>query len=237
MNFNAVLYALGAVLLGAIGIWFQDFALQWQAVPKSIPAMPFAWVSAALLLAGGMLILARRERAGALLLASFYGLWVIAFHLPPTLKNAGSIGAWNAPAEITFLTMGAVALLAGSAGAMSSTLKLVARVLAGLSAIVFGFAHFNYIDFTASFVPGWIPYKVFWAWATGAGHLLAGLALVSGVRSKLAAGCEAAMMGSFVVLLHLPRVLASPGQHIEWVMLAIAASLTGAAVLIRKYAT
>ena len=237
MNIHAVLYATGAILLGAVGIWFQDFALQWQAVPRSVPAMPWAFVSAALLLAGGCLTLARRERAGALLLGSFYAIWVVAFHLPPTLKNAGSIGAWNAPAEIVFLTMGAVALLAGSAGAMSSTLKILARVLAGFSAIVFGFAHFNYIDFTASFVPGWIPYKVFWAWATGAGHLLAGLALVSGVRSRLAAGCEAAMMGSFVVLLHLPRVLASPGQHIEWVMLAIALSLTGAAVLLRKHAT
>jgi len=237
MNFHVLPYALGAILLGAIGIWFHDFALQWQAVPKSIPAMPYAYLSAALLLAGGLLMLAKRERAGALLLASFYGLWVVAFHLPPTLKNAGSIGAWNAPAEITFLTMGAVALLAGSAGSLGSTLKLVARVLAGLSAIVFGFAHFNYIDFTASFVPAWIPYKVFWAWATGAGHLLAGLALVSGVRSRLAAGCEAAMMASFALLLHLPRVIASPGQHIEWVMLGIATSLAGSAWLVRKYAT
>src|ERR1041384_3623588 len=134
MNLNALLYALGAILLGAIGIWFQNFALQWQGVPKSIPAMPYAYLSAALLLAGGLLMLAKRERAGALLLASFYGLWVVAFHLPPTLKNAGSIGAWNAPAEITFLTMGAVALLAGSAGSLSSTLKLVARVLRGLGA-------------------------------------------------------------------------------------------------------
>jgi uncharacterized membrane protein YphA (DoxX/SURF4 family) len=237
MNLNSTLYALGAILLGAIGIWFQDFAMQWQAVPKSIPAMPYAYVSAALLLVGGLLIIAKRERAGALLLASFYGLWVVAFHLPMALASAGRIGAWNAPAEIAFLTMGAVALLAGSAGGLGPTLKLLARVIAGLSAIVFGFAHFNYIDFTASFVPGWIPYKVFWAWATGAGHLLAGLALVSGVRSRLAASCEAAMMASFVVLLHLPRVMASPDQHIEWLMLAIATSLTGAAVLIRKYAT
>ena len=87
-------------------------------------------------------------------------------------------------------------------------------MLAGACAIVFGFAHFNYIDFTASMVPGWIPFKTFWAWATGAGHLAAGLALVSGIKARLGVTCEAAMMGSFAVLLHLPRVVAAPDQHV-----------------------
>jgi hypothetical protein len=45
------------------------------------------------------------------------------------------------------------------------------------------------------------------------------------------------MMGSFVVLLHLPRVIAAPDQHVEWIMLAVSSMLTGAALLVRKYAT
>jgi uncharacterized membrane protein YphA (DoxX/SURF4 family) len=237
MNYNALLYALAAILLGAVGIWFHDFAMQWQGVPKIIPAMPWAYVSGAILVAGGALILARREKAGAAVLASFYGLWVVAFHLPPTLMNAiGSIGAWNAPAESGFVTAGGLALFAAHS-AWRPHVALAARLLAGASAVVFGFAHFNYIDFTASMVPAWIPFKTFWAWATGAGHLLAGLAILSGFRARLAAGCEAAMMGSFVVLLHLPRVLASPDQHVEWIMLAMSSALTGAALLVRKYAT
>jgi uncharacterized membrane protein YphA (DoxX/SURF4 family) len=237
MNKNALVYALAAVLLGAVGIWFHDFAMQWQGVPRSIPAMPWAYVSGAILIAGGALILARREKAGALVLACFYGLWVVAFHVPATLMNAiGSIGAWNAPAESGFVTAGALALLAAHSGARDS-LALAARLLAGASAVVFGFAHFNYIDFTASMVPAWIPFKAFWAWATGAGHLLTGLALLTGFRARLAAGCEAAMMGSFVVLLHLPRVIAAPDQHAEWIMLAMSSALTGAALLVRKYAT
>jgi uncharacterized membrane protein YphA (DoxX/SURF4 family) len=239
MNYNALLYALGAMLLGALGIWFGDFAMQWQAVPKWIPAMPFAYLSGALLIGGGALILARRERVGALLLASFYCLWVLAFHLPPTLTKAiGSIGAWNAPAEITFLTVGGLALFASFTGPSAARLRVAARVLAGLSAVVFGFAHFNYIDFTASFVPAWIPpSQKFWAWATGAGHLAAGIALISGVQARLAATCLAAMMGAFVVLLHIPRVIAAPDQHVEWIMVAIASALCGSALLIRKYAT
>ena len=46
------------------------------------------------------------------------------------------------------------------------------------------------------------------------------------------------MMGSFVVLLHIPRVIASPDHacrmdHAR----ASSSTLTGAALLVRKYAT
>ncbi len=237
MNYNALVYALAAVLLGAVGIFFGDFAMQWQAAPESIPATPWAYVSGAILVIGGALILARREKIGALVLAGFFGLWVVAFHLPTLMNAIGSIGAWNAPAESAFITAGGLALFAAHAARSQRALALTARLLAGASAAVFGFAHFNYVDFTASMVPGWIPFKTFWAWATGAGHLLAGLALLSGIRARLAAACEAAMMASFVLLLHLPRVIAAPDQHVEWIMLAMSSALTGAALLVRKYAT
>jgi uncharacterized membrane protein YphA (DoxX/SURF4 family) len=240
MNSHAITYAVGAILLGAVGICFHDFAMQWQPVPAGVGMRTqLAYVAGALLAIGGALILTPRlERAGALLLTVFIGLWMLTLNLPGAIASASHIGAWNSPAEITFMTTGALALFAsGITGKARPTALLVARILAGASAIVFGLAHFNYIDFTATMVPGWIPYKTFWAGATGAGHLAAGLALVSGVRARLAAGCEAAMMGSFVVLLHLPRVIAAPDQHVEWIMLGVSTMLTGAALLVRKYAT
>jgi uncharacterized membrane protein YphA (DoxX/SURF4 family) len=240
VNHNAALYALAAILLGAVGIWFHDFAMQWQPVPAGIPwRTPLIYVSGLLLIAGGGAILSRRyERTGALLLAAFYGLWVVALHLPNAIAGWKHIGAWNPTAELTFMTMGGVALLAASAGAMRATLLRIARILAGASAIVFGCAHFNYIDFTATMVPAWIPpSQVFWAWLTGAGHLAAGIALVSGIQARLAATLLTVMMASFVVLLHIPRVLAAPGQHIEWIMLAVASAMTGSAWLVRKNAT
>jgi uncharacterized membrane protein YphA (DoxX/SURF4 family) len=240
MNKNSALYAFGAILLGVVGFVFQDFARQWQGVPEGIePRILLVNLSALLLLAGGTALLWRRtERKGALLLASFYGLWVVAFHLPRALAAWKSIGAWNPPAEITYLAMGALALFAAGAGSLRGRLNLAARLLAGASALVFGLAHFNYIKFTAPFVPAWIPpSQVFWAWATGAGHLAAGLSLVTGLWVRLGVTCHAAMMGSFVLLVHLPRVMASPEKHEEWIMLAVSSSLTGSAWLIRKYTT
>ncbi len=239
MNYNVLPYAAGAILLGIVGLVFGNFALQWQAVPAGIPRVPYAYVSAGILLIAGCALLVRRYASiGALTLAVFYGLWVIAFHFPNALASWTHIGAWNAPAEINLLAMGGLALWASNAGPARNTLRLITRVLAGVSAIVFGFAHFNYIDFTATMVPAWIPpSQTFWAWATGAGHLAAGLALVSGVQARLAAACLAGMMASFVLLVHIPRVIGSPGEHAEWLMLGFSTALAGSAWLIRKYST
>jgi uncharacterized membrane protein len=240
MNPHALTYAIGAILLGAVGICFHDFAMQWQPVPAGIGMRTqLAYLAAAVLGLGGVLLLVPRlERAGALLLTVFVGLWTLALNLPVALANVGSIGAWNSPAEITFMTAGPLALYANGASGNSRSIMLPAsRMLAGAAAIVFGFAHFNYIDFTASMVPAWIPFKTFWAWATGVGHLATGLALISGYKARLAATCEAGMMASFVLLMLLPRVIAAPGTHVEWLMLGVSCMLTGAALLVRKYAT
>ena len=86
-------------------------------------------------------------------------------------------------------------------------------------------------------VPTWIPpNQIFWAYATGVVHVATGLSLVSGIRSQLGATVLAAMMAVFVVLVHIPRVYAAPGDQLEWIMLGVALSLSGAAWLVRKYA-
>jgi uncharacterized membrane protein YphA (DoxX/SURF4 family) len=240
MNYNTALYALGALLLGVVGILFHDFAMQWQPVPAGFPIRtPLAYVSGVILIIGGAALLSPKgERGGAWLLTFFLGLWTSTLNLPAAIASYAHIGAWNSPAEIAFMTMGGLALASSHAGRLRATLARVARIVAGIAACVFGFAHFNYIDFTASMVPAWIPPNgVFWAWATGAGHLAAGVALVSGFQARLAATLLAGMMASFVVLLHLPRVIAAPDQHVEWIMLGVSSMLAGAAWLLRKYST
>ncbi|MEO8017361.1 MAG: hypothetical protein ABI769_06085 [Pseudomonadota bacterium] len=239
MNYNAMLYALGAILLGAIGIWFHDFAMTWQPVPAGIGARTIlAYLSGLLLVVGGGAILTRRgERVGALLLAVFYGIWVIFLHGPIVLGEPGALYKWNGVAEIAFLTTGGIALLAASGGTRG-TVATTARLIAGACAICFGSTHLVYAKQTAEFVPAWIPpNQLFWAYATGVGYIAAGLALVTRVQSQLAATLMAAMMASFVVLLHIPRVIGSPTSQFEWTMLAVASSLTGAALLVRKYTT
>lgn len=240
MNTNALPYALGAILLGAVAIWFHDFALQWQPVPEGFPLrVPLAYVSGVLLILGGVAILGSRfARAGALLLASAYGLWLLILHGPIVASKPGDLGTWNGVAEVVFMIVGAVTLYAAAAGKLSARQAHVICLVAGLATLVFGATHFKYAQFAANLVPAWLPpSQIFWTYVTGAGHLAAALALLSGVKAGLGAMLLAIMMALFVLLVHLPRVVATPGEHREWIMLGVALSLSGSAWAIRKYAT
>jgi uncharacterized membrane protein YphA (DoxX/SURF4 family) len=238
MNTNALPFALGAILLGAVGIWFHDFAMQWQPVSEHFPSRTaLAIVSGVLLiLGGGETLSGKFARAGALLLGCIYGLWVLILHGPIVVSKPTDLGAWNGFAEVVLMTAGALALYAGTRGTRGR-LAEAACLATGLCAVLFGATHFKYAQFTAAMVPAWIPPgQLFWAYATGVVHIVAGLALLSGIRARLGATVLAAMMAAFVLLVHVPRVAGSPAEHVEWVMLGVAMSLAGAAWLVRKYA-
>jgi uncharacterized membrane protein YphA (DoxX/SURF4 family) len=102
----------------------------------------------------------------------------------------------------------------------------------GLMLPVFGVAHFLYIAFTASMIPEWIPYRVFWAWFTGAGHVAAGLSIVLGIVPRIGATLLASMFSGFVLLVHIPRVIADVDNRMEWHLLSTALLLTGAAWIV-----
>lgn len=231
-------YAAGALLLGAIGLATRDFALQWQPVAAGLPVRPLlALASAAILLAGGALALwPRRTSIGAGVLAACYGLWVLLLHLPRVVVAPGDLAVWLGVSEILALASGGaiLALLARGPTDNAQGMRL-ARLAFGVCPLVFGASHLVYAQFTASMVPAWIPGgQLFWAYATGIAHIAAGLAVLSGVLARLAAVLLAAMCGGFVVLLHAPRVAAAPTSQIEWTMLGIALSLTGAAWIVAQ---
>jgi hypothetical protein len=88
-----------------------------------------AYVSALLLIAGGIAILSRKgERLGRA--AAGVVLRTVGGRAAPAnaIKGWQHIGAWLAPAEFTFMTMGGVALFASGAGAMRGTLLRIARI-------------------------------------------------------------------------------------------------------------
>jgi uncharacterized membrane protein YphA (DoxX/SURF4 family) len=227
---DALPYALGAIGLGILSLISQDFAFQWQPVPATLPLHhPLALLSGALLIAGGAAALWQGMGKARLILPAFYLLWVIALHLPK-LAGDPSVGTLLGVAEILALATGGILLDPRSPYAW------LAIRLFGLCAIVFGISHLVYAGFTAAMVPGWLPARLFWAYFTGAAHIAAGAAILAGLLRRLAAMLLAAMCGVFVLILHVPRVAAAPASRIEWTMLCMALSITGAAWLVHRAA-
>jgi uncharacterized membrane protein YphA (DoxX/SURF4 family) len=222
---------LGALGLGVISLIYADFAITWQPVPEWVPArIALAYASGALMTAAGAaLILNRFTTIAAAFVSAFMCFWGLVLQAPRLL--AGEEAAWLAPAEILAVAAGAWTLfwLVRAEAAFRDRAIQLGAVFFGLTPLAFGIAHFLYIPFTASMIPEWIPFRVFWAWFTGAGHIAAGLAIVTGVLPRIGSTLLALMFSGFVLLVHIPRIIADVDNRVEWHLLGTALLLTGAA--------
>ena len=220
--------AVGLIGLGLLSLFYRDFAMVWQPVPRSwANRSELATASGLILLASGVMLLFRRARPwGAALAAAFIGLWVVVLHLPGALARPLVLGGWQAVCES--LAIAAGAYLASREG-KTGPLERVAVVAMGLCFVVFGASHFVYAGFTTAMVPAWLPARPQLTYLTGAIHVLAGLAVAFGMQRRWAAVVEAAMMSAFVLLVHIPRAFAHPADRMESTGLFIAITL-GAAV-------
>lgn len=228
-------FAAGLIGLGGVGLTFLKFALQWQPVPSSFADwLPGIVASAGALIIIGCSLLSRRTMVAGGLAAGFvFAIWVVALHLPRVAAEPSSVVAWLGVAEILALSCAGFLWGLLHSGRLHRARRGLV-VLFGLCALTFGLSHFVYASFTAMLVPDWLPGRLFWAYATGLAHVLAGLALIIGRADRLAAGLLSAMCASFVLLVHLPRVVAEPSAHAEWTALMIATCLAGSAWIVRS---
>jgi uncharacterized membrane protein len=225
------LYGLGATATGLVGLAWGDFALQWEPVAASFPGRTaLAYIFSALLVVAGAATNWRRSSAalGAAALVGLYAVVVVLMHGAQIAHHPGVFATWSGAAEQVALLAGGLASYAYLAGAHGGARNAV--IAMGICLLTFGLAHFLYLDFTASMVPAWLPGgQKFWAVLTGAAHLAAGAALLTGIQARLAAILLTIMFATFSVLVHLPLLMADPHSHLNWVMNAINLGLTGAA--------
>ena len=240
-------FAAGMMGLGLLSLIYASYSLQWEPVPDFVPHA-FVYLSGAILVLGAAALVIRGVMAwGALVLAAFLAFWVVALKLPeaiailPQITKLSSFigtilgvfedlgmacGAWTLYAlSVSSGEKPAIAFLGSPAGLRT------ARIVFGIACLEYGVSHFAFADFTAQMVPSWLPLRLDLAWLTGAGHVLAGIALVTGILPRLAATLEAIMMSSFVLLVHIPMVLwhkAGEG-HMNWTLLFVATSLAASA--------
>lgn len=78
-------------------------------------------------------------------------------------------------------------------------------------------------------MPRWIPGDVFWSYVAGVGLAAAGVALITGIKRKLAALIAAWMVFIWFVVLHVPRGFGETASFNEWI--AIFEALGVSAVL------
>jgi uncharacterized membrane protein YphA (DoxX/SURF4 family) len=235
MRFGSRVYAVGAIALGLAGLVWSDFVPVWQPVPAGVPGRTaLAYATAAALSLGGAALLYRRSAAvGAAVLVLVYLLGAVLLHVPHLVAHPAHFGPWAGVAEQLALASGgliAFACAAKISTALRSRMSRMGELVFGICVFVFGLAHFVYPNETASLVPTWLgPGPLFWAYATGAAHIAACLAILSGVQAKLATRLLSAMFVVFALVVHAPLLVADPTSHLHWVMNAVNLALIGSA--------
>jgi uncharacterized membrane protein YphA (DoxX/SURF4 family) len=221
--------------VGLVSLAWGDFD-PGQPVPKNFPdRTALAYAAAVFMFVAGAAIEWRRTAAwGAAALTAYYALVVvILMNGRLVLAHYAEFGSYSGAAEQ--LAIAAAGLIVYAAGAridaaLAARLTRLGQLAFGVCALLFGGAHFFYMNLTAPLVPQWLPpTQAFWAYATGVGQIAAGIAILTGVQARLAAILLTAMYVSFTLLVHAPMLLADPSSRMNWSENALNLALIGAA--------
>jgi uncharacterized membrane protein YphA (DoxX/SURF4 family) len=228
-------YGLGVIALAMVCLAWGDFDLG-QPVPKSFPGRTaLAYAAAVFMLVAGAAVEWRRTTAwGAAALTVYYALVVvIVMNGRTVLAHYAEFGSYSGAAEQLAIAAGGLIVYAATAridAARAVRLTRLGQLVFGACAVLFGGAHFFYMDLTAPLVTKWLPpTPEFWAYATGIGQIAAGVAILTGVQARLAAILLTAMYVSFTLLVHAPMLVADPSSRMNWSENALNLALIGVA--------
>jgi uncharacterized membrane protein len=228
-------YGLGVMALAIVGLALGDF-LPGQSVPKGFPnRTALAYAADALMLVAAAAVLWRRTAAwGAAVLTAYYALFVvILMDGRVVLRHYAEFIAYSGTAEQLAIAAGGLVVYAANSeidAALAARLTRLGQLAFGVCALLFGGAHFVYMNLTAPLVPKWLPpSQVFWGYATGVGFIAAGVAILTRVQAHLAAILLTAMLACFTLLVHGPMLVADPPNHMIWSENAVNLAVMGAA--------
>jgi len=234
-TFGWRVYGLGIIAVAMVCFAFGDFH-PGQPVPKEFPARTeLAYAVAVFMLVAGAAVEWRRTLplAAAAITAYWALVVVVLMNGRVWLAHYAEFLPYESTAIQLAITAGGLIVYANSASidpALAARLTRVGQLAFGVCALVFGTAHFLYMNLTAPLVPKWLPpSQEFWAYATGIFHIAGGIAILIGVKARLAAILLTVMFALFSVMVHIPMAIADPGNHWIWNENAVNIALIGAA--------
>ena len=233
------LFAVGMIGTGILPLAYGYQVLAFQPVPAWVPSPHALGIVAGVLMiaTGAGLLVERTARLSIRVLLPFLLLWTLT-RVPVVFSEPLREISWFAIGEVAVLAAGALVVFVQLAGLREGSALQVAtakhglraaQILLGPSLVTYGLSHFFEFRLrTISLVPAWLPLRPEWAYLVGAGQVACGLGVLFGVRPRLAAAAEAAMLSLFTVLVWVPAVVTRPALPSNWVEGVVTAALAGA---------
>jgi uncharacterized membrane protein len=238
------LFAVGMIGLGILSLVYGDFALVWQPVAPWIPGRTvLAYGSGLIMLLGGVgLLLRSRVTWSVRILFPYLIIWLL-LKVPALLVAPQIEAVWLGFGEIAVLMTGGWVLFATLAGlregspltfATGANGIRLAGMLFAVSLIPIGLSHLVYVKQTVELVPAWLPYRVGWAYLTGAGQIACGLGVLFSILPRAAAWAEAGMISVFTLLVWGPAIVAAPKTRLPWTAFFISWAIASAAWVVAQ---
>jgi len=235
MAFGWRVYGLGVIALGITCLAFGDFN-PGQSVPEGFPGRTaLAYAAGAFMVVAGAALEWRRTTAwAAAAVTVYYALFVVILMNGRLLLTGYAVyGIYEELAMQLAIALGGLIIYATTSdsieAALAARLTHLCRLAFGVCALVWGGAHFVYMNLTAPLVPKWLPPgQVFWGYATGVCFVAAGVAFLTGVQARLAAILLTVMIAGFGMLAN-GRVLLADPNHFNWTESALNLTLVGVA--------
>jgi hypothetical protein len=232
---------LGIALLsfGVENVLFGHYvvarAAKWPADPSAQFAV--ACLTAVVFLASGAAFLTERFLRQAGLVAAVLILgWMLVLHLPVALAGPAWSGDWTNALKAATLASGALAVAVADGRPMTSllsALRTLAPYVAGAFFLLCGIQHFMFVTFVKTLVPSFIPGAVFWTYFAGCALIAAGLGYWTPPVRRIAATVTAAMVFSWVFLVHIPLVT-TLGRS-EWMGVFEALGISGVCLMLARW--
>ena len=234
MRLGAWGYGLGIIALAGLSLAWGKFA-PGQPVPAKFPnyAILAMAANAIMLVCGAGVLWQQTARWAAAVMLAFYVVVVLVLMNGPLLARLyASYGIYESVAIQTGFVVGALLIFAGDG---RPRLVRTAQMVFGVCCVIYGGAHFAYMNLTAPLVPKWLPpSQLFWGQLTGVAQIAAGLAFLSGVQARLAGVLLTVMYALFTVLVHVPMLIAKPADHFIMTENATNLALIGVAWLVAE---
>lgn len=240
---SLALLAVGLIGLGVLGLCVGDFAMVWQPVAPWFPARTaLAYAAAAVMIAcGAGLVFRATSTLAVRVLFPYLIVWQLlklpsifaAPRLEAVYLGFGELavllaGGWTLFARIGDVTAPWLAWATGDRGVR------IARYYFAVWIIPIGLSHLIYTKPTVDLVPAWLPYRIGWAYLTGAGQIASGLGVLLGVLPRAAAWAEAGQITLYTLLIWLPAVFATPHARLPWTALWISWTIGAAAWVVAQ---
>lgn len=236
-----VLYGIAIIVFGVENLICAPLVLTVRGVPW-FPSNPIlGYITGLVLIAAGLSIVSNiRARETSIFLGLLFLVYVVFLEAPRVAAEPMDLGVRTVFFETLCMASSAL-MLARTLSTGGSTLRgrgILDRLISagpylfGVSLVVFGTTHFLILNFIASLVPAWLPWKLFWAYLTGAAFIAAGITILIRWLDQWGAFMIGLMFLLWFLILHSPRVvmafrLHNPNSPDEWSSAFIALAMCG----------